>query len=38
MFNICNKYIGGYHLSDNNGKSDSNSMIKYNSWFWEISK
>ena len=35
MFNICNKYIGGYHLSDNNGKSDSNSMIKYNSWFWK---
>lgn len=35
MFNLCNKYIGGYHLSDNNGKSDSNSMIKNNSWFWK---
>ena len=30
---IMNKYVGGYHFSDNNGYRDSNSSIKKNSWF-----
>jgi sugar phosphate isomerase/epimerase len=27
-------WIGGYHLSDNDGKSDSNDPISEDSWFW----
>ena len=26
--------IDGYHLSDNNGKIDSNKVFTSNSWFW----
>ncbi len=29
------KWIKGYHLSDNNGLSDTNSNIEENSWFWD---
>ena len=28
------KYIKGYHLSDNNGQVDSNKIINKNTWFW----
>ena len=27
------KFIEAYHISDNNGISDSNSPVKKNSWF-----
>jgi len=30
----CNPVIGGYHLSDNNGLSDSNEPFSEDSWFW----
>lgn len=30
---IMNKFVGGYHFSDNNGYKDSNSQIKKDSWF-----
>ena len=30
-----NKWIKGYHLSDNNGLEDQNNKIKINSWFWK---
>ena len=32
------KWIFAYHLSDNNGKSDSNEKIRYDSWFWPYIK
>ncbi len=35
MFQKCNKYIGGYHLSDNDGKSDTNKPFFDNAWFWK---
>ena len=35
MFSKCKKYIGGYHLSDNDGKSDSNSVFTNKAWFWK---
>ena len=35
FLNKANKWIRGYHLSDNNGFSDSNSAIEEKSWFWE---
>ncbi len=31
----CNHIIGGYHLSDNDGMSDSNDPFSEDSWFWE---
>lgn len=30
----CDPWIGGYHLSDNDGTRDSNESIAVNSWFW----
>ena len=33
-----NKWIDGYHLSDNNGLVDSNKPFTNNSWFWPIIK
>ena len=30
----CDKWIKGYHLSDNDGESDSNQGISKDSWFW----
>lgn len=30
----CDKWIGGYHLSDNNGKHDANDVIDEKAWFW----
>lgn len=34
----CNKWIGAYHLSDNDGTSDSNDKVTEDSWFWEYMK
>ena len=31
-----NTWTRAYHLSDNNGKTDSNGSITEGSWFWEI--
>ncbi len=31
---IFKDQIGGYHLSDNDGLSDSNQAVTKNSWFW----
>ena len=30
------KWIKGYHLSDNDATSDSNEYVTSNSWFWEV--
>ena len=30
-----NPYVGGYHLSDNDGKTDSNDFFHDKSWFWK---
>lgn len=38
FFNECYKWIGSYHLSDNNGKIDTNSEISDQSWFWSFIK
>ena len=29
-------WIQGYHLSDNNGCSDSNQLLTSDSWFWKV--
>ena len=34
----CNKWIRGYHLSDNDGNFDTNGLVKKNSWFWPYLK
>ncbi len=34
----CSKWIKAIHLSDNDGKSDSNQEISVNSWFWPFIK
>ena len=31
----CEKWIKAYHLSDNDGKSDSNQSVSVDSWFWQ---
>ncbi len=35
---ICDEWIEGYHLSDNDGTRDSNEPISINSWFWPYLK
>jgi len=35
MFHMCENRIGGYHLSDNNGLSDTNQAFNSKSWFWK---
>ena len=35
MFIDCKKRIFGYHLSDNNGKRDTNAPFTKKSWFWK---
>ena len=35
MMNECITYVGGYHLSDNNGLSDTNNSFSKDSWFWK---
>lgn len=32
----CNSILGGYHLSDNDGFSDSNEPFNEKSWFWDF--
>ena len=34
FLNTCRPWIRAYHLSDNDGKSDSNMPISKSSWFW----
>ena len=34
FLNSTNKFIGGYHLSDNDRFSDSNGLICEDTWFW----
>jgi len=34
----CDPWIVAYHLSDNDGKEDSNSKVEANSWFWPYLK
>ena len=38
FFNECYEWITSYHLSDNNGKEDTNSEISDQSWFWGFIK
>lgn len=35
MFDQCDQWIEGYHLSDNDGLSDSNLPVQEESWFWK---
>jgi sugar phosphate isomerase/epimerase len=35
MFDKCKKRIFGYHLSDNDGKKDTNNFFTEKSWFWK---
>ena len=35
---ICDPWIKGYHLSDNNGEYDTNDLITESSWFWPYIK
>ena len=35
MFHMCENRIGGYHLSDNNGLSDTNHAFNSEAWFWK---
>ena len=35
MFYKLKRRIYGYHLSENNGKKDSNKPFNKNSWFWK---
>ena len=35
VFKKCSSWIKAFHLSDNNGESDSNNKIYPNSWFWK---
>ena len=38
FLNKCHSWIKAYHLSDNNGKSDTNNTITDKSWFWNYLK
>ena len=38
MFTKCVDIIGGYHLSDDDGMSDSNESFGENAWFWKYVK
>lgn len=35
---LVSAYIAGYHLSDNDGFSDTNGPVTCNSWFWSALK
>ena len=35
MLKDCKDYIGGYHLSENNGLSDTNEPFSDNAWFFD---
>ena len=34
FLSLCSDWISGYHLSDNDGHSDSNGIVTNDSWFW----
>ena len=36
MFEICDPWIKAYHLSDNNGLSDTNEPFSEDAWFWDF--
>lgn len=38
MFRLCDPWIRGYHLSDNDGLRDSNEEVREDSWFWPYLK
>ena len=38
MLNACEPWIRAYHLSDNNGLSDSNDTFDDTAWFWPYLK
>lgn len=38
MFKTCDNWIVAYHLSDNNGLSDTNDSFNEESWFWKYVK
>ncbi len=38
MFKICDPWILAYHLSDNDGLSDTNESFTIDSWFWKYLK
>ena len=38
MFEICDPWIKAYHLSDNNGLSDTNEPFSEDAWFWDFLK
>ena len=33
---MCKNKIFGYHISENDGKRDSNKSFNKNSWFWKF--
>ena len=35
MFDLCKNRVFGYHLSDNDGLSDSNMAFNTKAWFWK---
>ena len=35
LFQRCSNWIKAFHLSENNGESDSNNKISADSWFWK---
>jgi sugar phosphate isomerase/epimerase len=35
MFARCGRWLGGSHLSENDGTADSNEPVRADSWFWE---
>ena len=38
FFEKCDDLIGGYHLSDNDGLSDTNNIYDEDAWFWKFLK
>lgn len=34
MLKQCRTWIRGYHLSENDGKQDTNDLLRDDSWFW----
>ena len=38
MIKKCNECVGGYHLSDNDGFSDTNHSFLEDAWFWKYLK
>jgi sugar phosphate isomerase/epimerase len=38
FLNECFPWIGAHHLSDNDGKRDSNQIVTRDSWFWPYLK